>query len=146
LDLNRLLKNLTPLANLDESTISKLVTNIEELGKLEPKVAEQPLWVLSQWLRAGNPYMKVTSINIGQSQMTVLRCKSLAVKGPLLQHADKRFEEATKEMFKDAKNGNTRDGHFVRRMDNIADYSVSKSVYLFIKKSNLKPFMCWISE
>ena len=44
LDLNTLLTNLAPLANLDESTISKLVTNIEELAKLslEPKVAEQP--------------------------------------------------------------------------------------------------------
>ena len=67
---------------------------------------------------------------------------SLAVNGPLLQHADKLIKKAIKEMFKDVKDVNNRGGHFVRRMDNIADYSVSKSVDSFIKKSNLKPFMC----
>ena len=67
---------------------------------------------------------------------------SLAVNGPLLQHADKLIKETIKEMFKDSKNVNNRDGHFVRRMENIADYSVSKSVDSFAKKQKLKPFMC----
>ena len=67
---------------------------------------------------------------------------SLAVNGPLLQHADELINEPFREMFKDAKNVNNRSGHFVRRVDNIADYSVSNSVDSFIKKSNLKPFMC----
>ena len=53
---------------------------------------------------------------------------SLAVNGPILQHADKLIKEAIKEMFKDAKIVNNRSGHFVRRVDNIADYSVSKRV------------------
>ena len=66
----------------------------------------------------------------------------LAVNGPLLQHADPLLKKAIKEMFKDAKDANNREGHFVRRNNNIADYSVSKSVDSFVKERNQKPFIC----
>ena len=66
----------------------------------------------------------------------------LAVNGPLLQHADPLLKKAIKEMFKDAKDVNNREGHFVRRNNNIADYSVSKSVDSFVKEKNQKPFIC----
>ena len=57
-----------------------------------------------------------------------------------MQHADKLIQEATKEILKGAINNINREGHFVS-MENIVDYSVSKSVDLFVKKSNLKYFM-----
>ena len=44
-------------------------------------------------------------------------------------------------MFKGGKNVCNRDGHFELRMENIADYSESKSVDSFVKKRSLKPFM-----
>ena len=50
------------------------------------------------------------------------------------------IKEAIREMLKVARNVHIMEGHFVRRMDNIADYSVSKSVDSLVKKSNLKPF------
>ena len=65
----------------------------------------------------------------------------LAVNGPLLQHADPLIKKATKEMFKNAKDVNNIDGHFVRRNQNIADYSVSKSIDSFVKQKNQKPFL-----
>ena len=67
---------------------------------------------------------------------------AVAVNGPLVQHADSLIKEALKDMFKDAKDVKNRNGHFVRRTQNIADYSVSKSVDSIVKKSKLRPFMC----
>ena len=67
---------------------------------------------------------------------------AVAVNGPLVQHADSLIKEALKDMFKDAKDVNNRNEHFVRRTQNIADYSVSKSVDSIIKKCKLRPFMC----
>ena len=64
----------------------------------------------------------------------------LAVNGPLLQHADPLIKKAIKEIYKDSKDVNNRDGHFVRRNQNIADYSVSKSVDSFVKQKIQKPF------
>ena len=67
---------------------------------------------------------------------------SVAVNGPLLQHADSLLKEALKNMYKDTKDVRNRGGRFVRRNENIADYTVSKSVDAFMLKPNLKPFMC----
>ena len=66
----------------------------------------------------------------------------LAVKGPLLQHADAVIKAALGEMYKDSKDLRNRGGKFIRRNQNIADYSVSKSVDSFSSKPNSKPFMC----
>ena len=41
-------------------------------------------------------------------------------------------------MYKDLRN---REGKFIRRNNNIADFDVSKSVDSFYKKTNSKPFM-----
>ena len=68
---------------------------------------------------------------------------SLAVNGPLLQHADSVLKEALGEMYKDSKDVRNRGvGRFVRRNNNIADYSVSKSVDVLKMKPISKPFMC----
>ena len=40
----------------------------------------------------------------------------------VLQHVDKHIKEAINDMFKGAKNVNNKEGHLVRRMENIADY------------------------
>ena len=61
--------------------------------------------------------------------------------GPLLQHADAVIKAALGEMYKDSKDIKNRGGKFIRRNQNIADYSVSKSVDSFSKKPNSKPFM-----
>ena len=65
----------------------------------------------------------------------------LAVNGPLLQHADVVIRAALREMYKDSKDIRNRGGKFIRRNQNIADYSVSKSVDSFSNKPNSKPFM-----
>ena len=65
----------------------------------------------------------------------------LAMNGPLLQNTDPLIKKAIKDMFKDAKNVNNRAGHFVRRTENVVDYSVSKSVDQFVNQSNQKPFL-----
>ena len=51
---------------------------------------------------------------------------SLPVNEPLFHHAGKLIKEPIKGDIKGAKNVNKGVGHFVRRMENIADYSVSK--------------------
>ena len=68
---------------------------------------------------------------------------SVAVNGPLLQHADPVLIRALRDMYKDAKDLQNRGfGRFVRRNNNIADYTVSKSVDAFKMKPKSKPFMC----
>ena len=68
---------------------------------------------------------------------------SVAVNGPLLQHADSVLIMALRDMYKDAKDLQNRGiGRFVRRNNNIADYVVSKSVDAFKMKPKSKPFMC----
>ena len=68
---------------------------------------------------------------------------SVAVNGPLLQHADPVLKKALKDMYKDAKDIRNRGaGRFVRRNENVADYVVSKSVDALLMKPNSKPFMC----
>ena len=68
---------------------------------------------------------------------------SVAVNGPLLQHADPVLIRALRDMYKDAKDLQNRGfGRFVRRNSNIADYTVSKSVDAFKMKPKSKPFMC----
>ena len=67
---------------------------------------------------------------------------SVAVNGPLLQHADSVVEKALRDMFKNAKDmGNRGLGSFVRRSENIVDYTVSKSVDAYKMKPKSKPFM-----
>ena len=81
---------------------------------------------------------KHRSISNDRAEMEIL----VAVNGPLLQHADSLLKEALKNMYKDTKDVRNRGGRFVRRNENIADYTVSKSVDAFMLKPNLKPFMC----
>ena len=66
----------------------------------------------------------------------------VAVNGPLIQHADPVLKKALSDMYKDSKDVRNRGGRFIRRNENVADYSVSKSVDAFAARSNLKPFMC----
>ena len=65
----------------------------------------------------------------------------VAVNGPLLQHADAVIRAALKVMYKDSKDMRNRGGKFIRRNNNIQDYTVSKSVDAFVNKPNSKPFM-----
>ena len=66
----------------------------------------------------------------------------MAVNCHLLQPAEPVIKIALKVLSKDVKDINNRVGRFVRRNQNIADYSVSKSVDTFVKKNNQKPFLC----
>ena len=45
-------------------------------------------------------------------------------------------------MYKGAKDSRDKMGKFIRRNNNIEDYSVSKAVDTFAKKPKSKPFMC----
>ena len=65
----------------------------------------------------------------------------VAVNGPLLQHADPVIRAALKVMYKDCKDMRNRGGKFIRRNNNVQDYTVSKSVDSFVNKPNSKPFM-----
>ena len=65
----------------------------------------------------------------------------VAVNGPLLQHADPVIRAALKVMDQDSKDMRNRGGKFVRRNNNIQDYTVSKSVDAFVNKPKSKPFM-----
>ena len=53
-------------------------------------------------------------------------------------NADPLIKKAIKEMYKDSKDVNNRDGHFVKRNQHIADYF--KSVDSFVKQKIQKPF------
>ena len=65
----------------------------------------------------------------------------VAVNGPLLQHADPVIRAALKVMDQDSKDMRNRGGKFVRRNNNIQDYTVSKSVDALVNKPKSKPFM-----
>ena len=68
---------------------------------------------------------------------------SMAMNGPLLQHAESVLSMALRDMYKDSKDLHNRGvGRFVRRNNNVADYVVSKSVDAFKMKPKSKPFMC----
>ena len=66
---------------------------------------------------------------------------SVAVNGPLLQHADPVIKAALRSMFKNSKDKRNMGGRFIRRNNNVKDFAVSKSVDSFVNKPNIKPFM-----
>ena len=65
----------------------------------------------------------------------------VGVNGPEVQQADPVIQKAMRSMFASAKSTEDRDGHFVRRGENVKDYMVSKSVDSFVNKKVSAPFM-----
>ena len=51
-----------------------------------------------------------------------------AINGPSIVHSESVVKEALRNYWKDAKDKNNRDGHFIRRSENIKSYNVSKCV------------------
>ena len=65
----------------------------------------------------------------------------ISVNGPKLVHCESICQEALREYFKDRINPEERAGHFVRKSQNIENYSVSKSVDTFRKQEPKKNIM-----
>ena len=65
----------------------------------------------------------------------------VAVNGPKVQHADSLIRRSLRLMFSQSKSLGDRDGHFVRRSENVKDYMVSKAVDGFVNVKNNKNFM-----
>ena len=65
----------------------------------------------------------------------------ISVNGPKLVHCDSICQEALHDYFKDRINPKERAGHFVRRSQNIENYSVSKSVDNIRKQGPKKNIM-----
>ena len=65
----------------------------------------------------------------------------ISVNGPKLVHCDSICQEALRDYFKDRINPKERAGHFVRRSQNIENYSVSKSVDNIRKQGPKKNIM-----
>ena len=61
--------------------------------------------------------------------------------GPLLQHSDGTVRTALKRMYGGAKHSQNKDGHFIRRAENIKDYLVSKTIDKFVSTDVKAPFM-----
>ena len=65
----------------------------------------------------------------------------LSINGPDPAHCDSIVRGGLKEYFSKAKRGGDRDGHFIRRSENIKSYGVSKAVDRIVKITPTVPFM-----
>lgn len=66
----------------------------------------------------------------------------VAINGPLVQHADDIIKTALQRYWEKSKSSNDRSGHFVRRSENISDFTVSKVVDKLVAEPPRLPFMC----
>ena len=66
----------------------------------------------------------------------------MAINGPLVQHADEIIKTALKKYWEKSKSLTDRSGHFVRRSENIPDFTVSKVVDKLVAEPPRLPFMC----
>ena len=65
----------------------------------------------------------------------------IAVNGPEVQHSDSVILKAMKLMFAKYKSSLDREGHFIRRSQNVKDFTVSESVDSYANKPRKIPFM-----
>ena len=66
---------------------------------------------------------------------------TIAINGPDIAHCDSVVREAGVEYWKESKDLKNRDGHYIRRSENIRSYLVSKSVDGLRNKEPKAPFM-----
>ena len=64
-----------------------------------------------------------------------------AINGPSVAHSEKVVKEALNDYWKDSKNKNNRDGHYIRRSENIKSYEVSKAIDRIRADPPQLPFM-----
>ena len=65
----------------------------------------------------------------------------VAINGPEINHCDSLVKEAMSDYWRKFVRKGDRQGHFVRRGDNIASWTVSKAVDTVAKKPPRLPFM-----
>ena len=94
--------------------------------------------VVESWISVYEAHSnKHRPISNDRAEMEVV----VAVDGPKLQHADSVIKKSLRLMFSTSKSVADRGGHFVRRSENIKDYSVSKVVDGFASVVKKTPFM-----
>ena len=65
----------------------------------------------------------------------------VAINGPSVVHCDKVVKEAISSYFSKSKREGDKDGHFVRRSENVKSYHVSKAVDSLVSKKPQMPIM-----
>ena len=65
----------------------------------------------------------------------------IAINGPTVPQADNVLKEALNDYWKDSKNRNNRDGHYIRRSENIQSYDLSKTIDRIRSVPPKLPFM-----
>ena len=65
----------------------------------------------------------------------------VAINGPSVQHADNLLQSANKEYWRKFIRPGDREGHFVRRSDNVKIWKISKAVDNLMSEGTKLPFM-----